>query len=31
MKSERGLSLSAIDKLIDDLGLEIRPRKRKAD
>jgi transcriptional regulator with XRE-family HTH domain len=31
MKGERGLSLSAIDKLMDELGLEIRPRKRKAD
>ena len=30
VKGERGLSLSAIDKLMDDLGLEITPRKRKA-
>jgi hypothetical protein len=29
MTGERGLSLRAIDKLMDALGLEIRPRKRK--
>lgn len=29
MKGERGLSLSAIDKLMDALGLEIKPGKRK--
>jgi transcriptional regulator with XRE-family HTH domain len=29
MKGERGLSLAAIDKLMDHLGLEVRPRKRK--
>jgi transcriptional regulator with XRE-family HTH domain len=29
MKGERGLSLSAIDRLMDALGLEIRPRKRR--
>ena len=29
MKGERGLSLTAIDRLMDALGLEIRPRKRK--
>jgi transcriptional regulator with XRE-family HTH domain len=29
IKGERGLSLAAIDKLMDVLGLEIRPRKRK--
>jgi hypothetical protein len=28
MKGERGLSLTAIDKLMDALGLEIRPRKK---
>jgi transcriptional regulator with XRE-family HTH domain len=28
MKGERGLSLSAIDKVMDALGLEIRPRKK---
>jgi transcriptional regulator with XRE-family HTH domain len=28
MKRERGLSLAAIDKLMDALGLEVRPRKR---
>jgi len=28
MKGERGLSLAAIDKLMDALGLEVRPRKR---
>ncbi len=26
MKGERGLSLAAIDKLMDTLGLEIQPR-----
>jgi transcriptional regulator with XRE-family HTH domain len=29
MKGERGLSLAAIDKLMDSLGLEVRPRKGK--
>ena len=29
MKGERGLSLAAIDKLMDELGLEISPAKRK--
>lgn len=29
MTGERGLSLAAIDKLMDAMGLEIRPRKRK--
>ena len=29
MKGERGLSLAAIDKLMDALGLDITPRKRK--
>jgi transcriptional regulator with XRE-family HTH domain len=28
VKGERGLSLAAIDKLMDALGLEVRPRKR---
>ena len=28
MKGERGLSLTAIDRLMDALGLEVRPRKR---
>jgi transcriptional regulator with XRE-family HTH domain len=29
MKGERGLSLSAIDNLMDALGLEIQPRRQK--
>jgi transcriptional regulator with XRE-family HTH domain len=31
MKGERGLSLSAIDKLMGALGLEIRPRRKRKD
>ncbi|MDE2100035.1 MAG: helix-turn-helix transcriptional regulator [Patescibacteria group bacterium] len=31
MKGERGLSLSAIDKLMDVLGLDIRPRRKRKD
>jgi hypothetical protein len=31
MKGERGLSLSAIDKLVEALGLEIRTRRKRKD
>jgi transcriptional regulator with XRE-family HTH domain len=31
MTGERGLSLRAIDKLMDSLGLEIRPRRERKD
>jgi transcriptional regulator with XRE-family HTH domain len=29
LKGERGLSLKAVDRLMDALGLEIRPRGRR--
>jgi transcriptional regulator with XRE-family HTH domain len=29
VNGERGISLESVDKLIDILGLEIRPRRRK--
>ena len=31
MKGERGLSLGAIEKLMDVLGLEIRPRRKRKE
>jgi hypothetical protein len=31
MKRERGLSLGAIDGLMETLGLEIRPRRKRKD
>jgi predicted transcriptional regulator len=31
IQGERGLSLDSIDRLMDTLGLEIRPRRKRKD